>query len=119
MKYLLSLYANPDRWGPGGDERPDGLLMYADGAAAVREQGELICHEVVADPSTSAVVRVDNGVVSVSDGPYLRTREQLASCYIVDCESLERAVELAARIPAARSGGIEVRPLMRSAGLEM
>jgi hypothetical protein len=123
VKYLLNLYRNPELWEPGSGDHAAALLGYAEGAATIRDQGALVRHEVVADPSTSAVVRVQDGpagtVVSVSDGPYLSVGSQLASCYIVDCETREQAIELAAQIPAARTVGVEVRPLMGSAGLEL
>jgi hypothetical protein len=123
VKYLLNLYGTAEVWEPGSADRAAVLRGYSEGAATIRERGALVHHEVVADPSTCSVVRVDDGpggtVVSVSDGPYLATGHQLASCFIVDCESREQAIELAAQIPAARSGGVEVRPLMGWAGLEL
>jgi len=75
--------------------------------------------QVFADPSVSAVVRRRQGVVTVTDGPYLRSPDQVAGQYLVDCESRERAVELAALMLGGRTGGVEVRPLMDSAGMEM
>ncbi|GIU90477.1 MAG: hypothetical protein KatS3mg010_1576 [Acidimicrobiia bacterium] len=66
------------------------------------------------------VVRVDDrGVPVVSDGPYAEAKEYLGSFTIVDCEHLERALEIAARNPAARHGGVEVRPLTHEASIEM
>ncbi len=87
--------------------------------AAAGQAGELISGHVFADPSISAVVRVRDGVVTVTDGPYLRSPDHIAGQYLVDCESRERAMELAALISSGQIGGVEVRPLMDSAGMEM
>ncbi|WP_049569085.1 YciI family protein [Nonomuraea sp. SBT364] len=97
------------------------LSVYADAqgheafVTTARQAGELISGHALADPSISAVVRVLDGVVTVTDGPYARDREHVTGQYVVDCESRERALELAALLP----GGVEVRPLMDPAGMEM
>ena len=64
-------------------------------------------------------MRVEDAGTSVTDGPYAEAKEQLGSFTIVDCDSLERAVEIAALNPAARYVGVEIRPLMHEASLEM
>ncbi|GAB3667497.1 YciI family protein [Actinocorallia lasiicapitis] len=98
MRYVLSVYQGCDA----------GEFLAAAGRA-----GELVDVQVFADPALSSVVR-DGGV---GDGPYLRDAEQVACQYVVDCDGRERAVALAALISGGR--GVEVRPLMASAGLEM
>ncbi|MGP4016866.1 YciI family protein [Saccharopolyspora sp. 5N708] len=110
MKFLLNVYAAA---------QPDAVLDHADFVAAVRESGELVDGQQVADPSTSAVVRVRDGMAMVADGPYLESPVQLAAYYLVDCEDRERALELAATVPAARCDAVEVRPVMLAAGMEM
>ena len=82
----------------------------------------MITTQALADPSQSAVVRVRDGQPVVTDGPYLEAKEHLGGFYLIDCESKERAIELAAMLPDARieGMGIEVRPVMFSDGrLEM
>jgi hypothetical protein len=64
-------------------------------------------------------VRVRDGATHVTDGPFVEAKEFLAGYYIVDCETVERANELAARIPDARFTAVEVRPVMESSGMEM
>jgi hypothetical protein len=89
---------------------------------AITKSGELIITQALADPSQSAVVRVRGGQPVVTDGPYLEAKEHLGGYYLIDCESRERAIELAAQIPDAKVDGmgIEVRPVMFSNGpLEM
>jgi hypothetical protein len=110
VKFLLSVYADPGRVRADDHDRFQ---------AAVRESGELVDGEAVADASTSAVVRLRDGVLTVTDGPYLPSPVQLTAYYLVDCQDRERAIELAATLPAARGVGVEVRPVMRTAGMEM
>ena len=64
-------------------------------------------------------MRLRDGVPAVTDGPYLEAKEYLGSFDIIDCESLERAIEIAAPVPFARFNAVEVRPLMHEAGSEM
>ncbi|MFI9552795.1 YciI family protein [Nonomuraea endophytica] len=111
MRFLLNLYLNADSSGE--------VFAHEEFLAAAGQAGELISAHVFADPSISAVVRVLDGVVTVSESPYLQTSDHVAGQYVVDCESRERAVELAALIPSGQAGGVEVRPLMDSVGMEM
>ncbi|MEU8663471.1 YciI family protein [Actinoplanes philippinensis] len=84
----------------------------------IRESGEMIGTEALADPSQSSVVRVRDGVPVVTDGPYLEAKEFLGGYYLVDVASRDRALELAAMIPDARFDGlgIEVRQVIFSGG---
>ncbi|GAA4235820.1 hypothetical protein FHR32_008513 [Streptosporangium album] len=112
MKFLLSLYLS-------AAALPWGGLDHEEFLATAGQAGELISAHVFADPSISAVVWARDGVVTVTEGPYLQTPDHVAGQYVVDCESRERAVELAALIPSGQISGVEVRPLMDSAGMEM
>ncbi|MET8870772.1 hypothetical protein [Nocardia sp. NPDC004604] len=112
MKFLLNLYLSAAAL-PGAEFDHEQFL------AAAEQTGELISGYVFADPSISAVVRVRDSVVTVTEGPYLLTPDHVAGQYLVDCESRERAVELATLISSGEIGGVEVRPLMDSAGMEM
>ncbi|HVW40593.1 MAG TPA: YciI family protein [Amycolatopsis sp.] len=122
MKYLLIMHVNPQILDALTEEERAAI---GDGHGAfidkIRESGELIMTQALGDPSTSAVVRVRGGAPVVTDGPYVESKEFLGGYYLVDCESRERALELAAMIPdAALDGvGVEVRPVMFSAGMEM
>ena len=73
----------------------------------------------LADPSTTCSVRVRNGVAAITDGPYSEAKEQIVGYCIVDCETMERAVEIATRWPDARLWGMEVRPILSLDGIEM
>ncbi|WP_312888264.1 YciI family protein [Nonomuraea rhodomycinica] len=111
MKFLLNLYLDA--------ADPPGEGFDADFLAAAGQAGELVSAHAFAHPSISAVVRVREGVVTVTEGPYPRTSDHVAGQYVLDCENRERAVELAGLMADGRSGGVEVRPLMDSSGMEM
>ena len=110
MQYLLMIY---------GDET--GVLTEAEGAASLAEYGqfgeEMGKRGVLAGgarlrPTADATtVRVRNGETLTVDGPFAETAEQIGGYYLVDCQDLDEAIEVAAKIPGARSGSIEVRPL--------
>lgn len=116
MRFLLNVYI--DSAAVSSDAERDIMREYAGFLAGVRDSGELIDGQVVADPSTSSVVRIRDGVATVADGPVVESPIQLAAYYLVDCEDRERAVELAASIPAARYEAVEVRPMMLNTGME-
>ncbi|WP_067824226.1 YciI family protein [Nocardia inohanensis] len=109
MKFLLNLYLRAAAL-PGD---------HFDHERFPAAPGELISAHLFADPSISAVVSVSDGVVTVTEGPYSRTPDYVAGHYLIDCESRERAVELAATLSRDHDAGVEVRPLMDSAGMEM
>jgi hypothetical protein len=119
MKFLLIMHMNPVVWNALTEEERteivDGHGTFID---TVTASGEMIMTQGLADPSQSAVVRVRGGQPVVTDGPYLETKEYLGGFYLIDCESRERALELAAMIPDARVEGlgIEVRRVMFSNG---
>jgi hypothetical protein len=119
MKFLLNVYAGAAATAalPGAER--DVVLDHSDFVSASRESGELIDGQLLADPWAGVLVRVRESGITVADGPYLDSHVQLAACYLVDCEDIDRAVALAATIPAARDDAVEVRPVMLAAGMEM
>ncbi len=120
MKYLLIMHMNPGvREALSDHDREAVYTGHERFQRAIRETGEMISTQALADPENSAVVRVRDGVPVVTDGPYLDAADHLAGYYLVDCESRDRALELAAVIPDARVLGVEVRPVMDSSGMEM
>ncbi|WP_225878568.1 YciI family protein [Spongiactinospora rosea] len=117
---MLMIYNNPAIWEALPEQERESAMAEAGALMAELEStGEWIGGEALADPSTSRTVRVREGVPAVTDGPYLEAKEHLAGYCLVECESLERATEIAARWPDARYTGMEVRPLMNGAGMEM
>ena len=120
MKYMLLIYDNPETreafFGEGSDElmgEVDALIK------ELAESGELVGTQALADPSNTKTVRVRDGAPVITDGPFAEAKEQLGGYLIVDCESPERATEIAARWPNARFCAMEVRPIMDTAGTEM
>lgn len=105
MKYLCLVYLDEKRL----DELPDSdCLEYA---ATLRESGHCLASEALQSVQTATTVRVRNGKTSITDGPFAETREQLAGFYLIEAQDLNEAIQLAARIPPAQVGSIEVRPI--------
>ncbi|MDT7773143.1 MAG: hypothetical protein QOC67_2067 [Pseudonocardiales bacterium] len=122
MKFLLIMHNNPAVWESLTEsERDEVMTGHGDFIKTIQQSGEMVVTQALADPSNTVVVRVRGGVPVVTDGPYLEAKEFLGGYYLVDVASRERAIELAALIPDARFEGlgIEVRPVMFSAGMEM
>jgi len=78
---------------------------------AVRKSGHCIASEALESVQTATTVRVRNGKLSVTDGPFAETKEQLAGFYMIEARDLNEAIQLASKIPPARVGSIEVRPI--------
>lgn len=119
MKYMLLIYGNEDLWEsfPEGDMAQ--LIQETNALQAeLRGTGEFVGAYGVADQAQAKTVKLQDGVPAVTDGPYIEAKEYLGSFDIVDCDSLERALEIAARVPFARYGSVEVRPLMSEAAPE-
>ena len=120
MKYLLIITTNPEIWESLTRERRNEVFAAHDRfRIEIVEPGELCSSVALADPSNTRTVRVRDGEAVVTDEPCASAKELLAGYYLVECDTLERATELAAAIPDARLTAVEVRPLMHLAGLEM
>jgi hypothetical protein len=105
MKYLCLVYLEEKRL----DELPDEDCVAYD--TAIRKSGHCIASEALQSVQTATTVRVRNGKVAVTDGPFAETKEQLAGFYLVEARDLNEAIQLASRIPPARVGSVEVRPV--------
>ena len=112
MKYMLMIYGNQQTWASLGKEQ------WAEGIAAQDafnrrffDTGELLGAYGLGDSTEAKVVRVNGGVPAVTDGPYLESKEFLASYYLLDCASEARALEIAAEMPFASVNGVEVWPV--------
>jgi hypothetical protein len=121
---MLLIWNNPANWealSPAEREQLGGQAAneFAALDAALIDSGELVVSAGLADPITTRTIRVRDGVVASTDGPYAEAKEHLVGYYMVDCENLERAAKIAARIPDARWDRVEIRAAMDIAGLEM
>jgi hypothetical protein len=105
MKYLCLVYMDERRL----EEIDDNECMAC--GDALRASGQMIGGEALQSVQTATTVRVRNGRVSVTDGPFAETKEQLAGFYMVEAKDLNEAIQIATRIPPARVGSIEVRPV--------
>ncbi len=123
MKYLILIHHNPEArqiWaGFSPEQQAEGLQVYAALNEELAASGEMIVAEALADPAEGKRVTVREGETIASDGPFAEAKEHLAGFYLVDCASMDRAVEIAGRIPEAGLGLLEVRPVMTYEGLEM
>ncbi|OLT15796.1 hypothetical protein BJF78_15465 [Pseudonocardia sp. CNS-139] len=111
MKYLLLIYGTP--------EGRDGALDREMALLEAAEAGEWLDGAPVADAALTCTVRVRDGVTAATPGPYGGGGPLLAGYWVVDCADMDRAVELAARLPEAAAAAVEVRPLMAPSGMEM
>jgi hypothetical protein len=119
MKFLLIMHVNPAVLDAlTEEERSEIGTGHGAFIDVIKKSGEMITTLALADPSQSAVVRARGGQPVVTDGPFLEAKEYLGGFYLIDCESRERALELAALIPDTKIEGlaVEVRPVMFSDG---
>jgi hypothetical protein len=105
MKYLCLVYLDENRL----EELPDEECVAYD--TEIRESGHCIASEALQSVRSATTVRVRNGKMSITDGPFAETKEQLAGFYLIEALDLDEAIRIAARIPPAHVGSIEVRPI--------
>jgi hypothetical protein len=118
MKYVLLVYNAPGAFDALPEEERSGLM--AEFEAFNKEltaSGEFVGGAALGEAAKT--VRARDGVPAATDGPFAEAKEQLAGYYVVDCDTIERAAEIAAKDPASRLWAIEVRPVMDEAGMEM
>ena len=113
MKYLCLVYSDEEKLHSLPESpKDDECRAYAE---ALQHTGQLITGEALESVQTATTVRVRNGRLSVTDGPFAETHEQLGGYFMVDCKDLDEALRWAAKIPTAKFGSIEVRPLWTGA----
>ena len=105
MKYLCLIYLDREKWNAVPDRE------CANSADGLQRSGMLLAAEPLHPVETATTVRVRNGRVSVTDGPFAETKEQLAGFYLIEARDLNEAIHVASKIPPAREGSIEVRPV--------
>ncbi|HEX6041027.1 YciI family protein [Longimicrobium sp.] len=113
MKYLCLIYDQERDWDAMPPGEADAWLAECMAAEdALRAGGHHLAGEALHPAASASIVRVRKGRLSVTDGPFAETREQLGGFYLVEARDVEEAVRVAAMIPAARTGCIEVRPVV-------
>jgi len=112
MRYMLLIAGDETMDPPAGARTETGMLVeYADFAKEMADRGIMQGGERLQPTTDATTVRVRNGEVLTTDGPFAETKEQIGGYFIVECQDLDEAIEVASKIPGARSGSIEVRPI--------
>ena len=115
MQYLLLIYDDERVWGDISEEDRNKLYeAYGVFTNELREAGALVTADQLQPSTTATSVRVRNDETLTTDGPFAETKEQLGGYYLIEVDSLDEALEWAAKIPSARSGTIEVRPVVQT-----
>ena len=113
MQYLLLIYGAEQAWTTMSEaERNTMFADYRTFTEDIKKSGHYVGGNPLQPTHTATTVRVRDGKSSTTDGPFAETREQLGGYYLVEAKNLDEATGIAARIPGARLGSIEVRPVM-------
>jgi len=113
MQYLLLIHAEERGWATMSDpERSDIVKAYGVLTAELQVSGAYVGSNQLQPASTASTVRVRDGEQVVTDGPFAETKEQLGGYFLIEADSLDEALEWAAKIPTARRGSVEVRPVV-------
>jgi hypothetical protein len=115
MKYILLIYSDEKNW--TDDERQHCLDESTQLTHDLDARGQFLGASPLQSVSTATSVRVREGKRLVTDGPFAETREQLGGYFLIDAADLNEAIAIAARVPGARKGTVEVRPVLELAGL--
>jgi hypothetical protein len=112
VKYLCLVYDDERNLDAMSDGELEGLVAQCVAIdEELRKSGQVIASEALQPVQTATTVRVRNGKVSTVDGPFAETKEQLGGFFLIDARDLDEAIQVAAKIPSARLGSIEVRPI--------
>ena len=113
MQYLALIYAEDGvSPSPGDDDFEDYMNGYYAATETYKNTGVLLGGEALQPTSTATSLRIRNGKTETMDGPFAETKERLGGYYLLDCRDLDHAIEMAALIPDAKYGTVEVRPIM-------
>jgi hypothetical protein len=113
MRYLCLIYENEKQWESLPPAESESIMNeYFAFTEDIRKNGKMVAGEALQPTVTATTVRVRNGKVSTTDGPFVETKEQLGGFYLIEAKDLNEAIQIASRIPSARFGGVEVRPVI-------
>jgi hypothetical protein len=113
MRYLCLIYENEKAWETVPPAESEAIMNeYFQFTDDIRKKGKYIAGEALQPTASSTTVRVRNGKVSTTDGPFAETKEQLGGFYLIEAIDLNDAIQVASRIPSARFGSIEIRPVV-------
>ena len=112
MKYLCLIFDEEKTLATMPKTQLDALMDdYRDFGESIRKSGHYVNGSQLAPTRAASTVRVRSGKMSVTDGPFAETKEQLAGFYLIDAANEDEALQIASKIPPARAGSIEVRPV--------
>jgi hypothetical protein len=118
MQYLLLIYDDEKKWANMPEAESGALFAeYLKFTDDIKASGHFRAGEALQPVSTATTIRTRDGKTTKTDGPFAETREQLGGFYLVEAKDLDEAAAIAARIPSARIGSIEIRPLQVFAGM--
>jgi hypothetical protein len=115
MKYMLLVYTEENCWAEG--EREQCMVESTKLTHELHKQGKYLGASPLHPVATATSVRVRDGKRQITDGPFAETREQLGGFFLIDAANLDEAIDIAGRIPGAKKGTIEVRPVLELQGL--
>jgi hypothetical protein len=113
MKYLCLIYADESLWPKMPKPEADKMLAeYYEFGEGIKKSGHYVGGNRLQPVQAATTVRVRNGKMSTTDGPFAETKEQLGGYYLIEAKDLNDAIQVASRIPGSRMGSVEVRPVM-------
>jgi hypothetical protein len=113
MKFMLLLWGDEGHWADMSEEEAAAeMARWGDYSNQLIAAGAMVSGEGLQASTTSRILRVENGEQVVTDGPYAETKEQLGGFYVIECASMDEALDWAAKAPSADRGSTEVRPVM-------
>jgi hypothetical protein len=113
MKFMLLLWDDEGEWGQTSDEEIAAeMARWEDYTAQLVAAGAMVSGEGLQPSATSKTLRMENGDRLVTDGPFAETKEQLGGFYVIECSSIDEALDWAAKAPRAGHGATEVRPVV-------
>jgi len=113
MRYLCLIYEDEQQWAAMPAAESEATMgEYFTFTEGLRTSGRYLAGEALQPTHTATTVRIRGGKLSTTDGPFAETKEQLGGFYLVEARDLNEAIQIASRIPAARTGSIEVRPVV-------
>jgi hypothetical protein len=114
MKYLCLIYDEERKLGAMSQSESSAFLgEYHVFTEGIRKSGHYVAGEALQPVQTATTVRIRNGKASTTDGPFAETKEQLGGFYLIEARDLNDAIQVASKIPSARLGSVEVRPIMQ------
>jgi hypothetical protein len=113
MKYLCLIYDEERKLGAMSKKESDAFMgEYGAFTQDIKNSDHYIAGEALTPVSTATTIRARNGKIATTDGPFAETKEQLGGFYLIEARDLNDAIQVASRIPSAKTGSVEVRPIM-------